>query len=86
VTQARVEDPELGPLVEPVEGAQIRVRPQAENSLEWPPTTTASDGSYAIRDLPAGTYVLQMLHGTSQEQRTIELKAQETLQVDFDAR
>jgi hypothetical protein len=47
-------------------------------------STTGSEGTYTIKGLPAGTYILQAWHGSyAPETTTVTVQANEAKAVDF---
>ncbi|HJO25728.1 MAG: hypothetical protein CMK00_07865 [Planctomycetes bacterium] len=50
----------------------------------WPPVATEADGSFRIRDLPAGTYRIELRAGAGSEEQVVAVRERAVLTVDFD--
>ena len=69
----------------PIEGALVKIRSQAPGSGSiWPPVATDVDGSYRLRDLPAGTYSLRVRAGGAAVDVELSLEAGERREVLLD--
>jgi hypothetical protein len=66
-----------------LEGALVLVAPEGEATRLWPPATTAEDGSFEVRDLPAGSYRIHARAGAALVERSVTVAAGEVLAVDF---
>lgn len=67
----------------PLEGALVLLHPRDDPARIWPPLATGTDGRLSLRDLPPGTYVLEVSAGAAELRRTVEVGAGITHRVDL---
>lgn len=68
---------------EPIEGALLLVAPASDASRVFPPETSAADGTFAVRGLPAGDYLLSIRAGSAAVQKELRIRAGESTAVEL---
>ncbi len=66
-----------------IEGALILVAQASDPSRVWPPESSAADGTFAVRGVPAGKYLLAIRAGSAAVQQEVEVRAGEALALDL---
>lgn len=72
----------VGPEGEALEGALILVAQAADPSRVWPPETSAADGTFTVRGLPAGKYLVSIRAGSASVQIEAVVRAGESAVVE----
>lgn len=67
-----------------IEGALVLISPASDPSRVWPPESSTADGSFAVRGLPSGKYVLSIRAGTGAVQKEALVRAGETTNLEFE--
>ena len=70
----------------PVKDALVMLRPEGELDRIWPPLRTDDQGSYALRDLPVGTYRLQSSAGDLSAELIIQVSDSSISRADLSLR
>jgi hypothetical protein len=73
----------LDPDGHPIEGALILTALASDPSRVWPPDSSAGDGTFAVRGLPAGKYLLAIRAGSAALQREVLIRAGESTSLEF---
>jgi hypothetical protein len=68
---------------EPIEGALLLFAPAADASRVFPPETSAADGTFALRGLPAGDYLLSIRAGSAAVQKELRIRAGESTAIEL---
>jgi hypothetical protein len=64
-----------------IEGALIRVWPEGMEQRLWPPTLTDAEGTFLVRDLPAGRFTIRVRAGSGTAERvgTVRIGVREVI-------
>jgi hypothetical protein len=68
----------------PIEGALVLISPASDPSRVWPPESSLADGSFAVRGLPSGKYVLSVRAGTASVQKDALVRAGEATNLEYE--
>jgi hypothetical protein len=68
----------------PVEAALVIVARADDPSFVWPPLSTAADGSFTARDLPAGSYIVSVRAGAAVLEQRIDVPPRTALRAVFE--
>jgi Carboxypeptidase regulatory-like domain len=68
----------------PIEGSLVLISPASDPSRVWPPESSVADGSFAVRGLPAGKYVVSIRAGTASVQREALVRAGESTALELE--
>jgi hypothetical protein len=68
----------------PVEAALVIVSRADDPSFVWPPISTAADGSFTARDLPAASYLVSVRAGGAAIEQRIEVPPRTALRAVFE--
>ena len=74
----------VGLETEAIEGGLVLVAVAGDPSRVWPPETSHADGTFSVRGLPAGRYLLTIRAGSAAFQGEVEVRADETTTVELD--
>jgi hypothetical protein len=69
---------------QPLEAVLVLVSEADDASRVWPPISTAADGSFLVRGLPAGTYVVSLHAGSASSEQRIEVPARSAQHAVFE--
>jgi hypothetical protein len=68
----------------PLEAALVIVAQADDPSRVWPPISTAADGSFTARDLPAGSYLVSLRAGSVVLEQRIDVPARTAQRAIFE--
>jgi hypothetical protein len=69
---------------EPIEGGLVLASAAGDPGRVWPPETSRSDGTFAVRGLPAGPYAIAIRAGSAIVQKDVLVRSGEATTVDLD--
>jgi hypothetical protein len=69
---------------QPLEAVLVLIAQSDDPSRVWPPVSTASDGSFAARDLPPGNYLVSLHAGAAASEQVVSVPARTAQHVEFE--
>jgi hypothetical protein len=69
---------------QPLEAVLVLISQSDDPSRVWPPVSTAPDGSFVARDLPAGSYLVSLHAGSAAVEQVVAVPARTAQRAEFE--